>query len=163
MTESREDIVFGRIPGVIGLEGISEGRLRQELKQGGKFVVFQYCYSLLIVTFRRVSPVYFICAGESGILHGMRYSLIAFLLGWWGFPWGPVFTVGSLFNNLKGGINVTGEVVRGGSIIVPRDLASGADFTERKQYSRPVRIAAGVAVGLLWLIIFLIIGSIFFE
>ena len=161
--EIKEGKVFGSIPGVIGIEGISEGRLRQELKQGGKFVVFQYCYSLLVVTFRRVSPLYFIRAGENGILHGMRYSLIALLLGWWGFPWGPVFTVGSLFNNFKGGINVTGEVVRGANIIIPQDLVSGADFHERKQYSRPVRIAAGVAIGLLWLIIFLIIGSIFFE
>ncbi|MEW6555017.1 MAG: zinc-ribbon domain-containing protein [Actinomycetota bacterium] len=98
MPEFREDKALIRIPGVVGIEGISEGQLRQELKQGGKFVVFQYCCSLLIVTFRRVSPVFFVRAGRSGILNGMRYSLISLLLGWWGFPWGPVFTVGSLFN-----------------------------------------------------------------
>jgi hypothetical protein len=163
MPETRDDKVFGKIPGVAGIEGISEGRLRQELKQGGKFVVFQYCISLLVVTIKRVSPVYFIRAGENGILQGMKYSLISLLLGWWGFPWGPVFTVGSLFNNSKGGINVTGEVVRGGNIVVPQGLLSGVDYHERKQYSRPVRIAAGVAVGLIWVIIFVIIGSLFFE
>ena len=124
--------VFSKIAGVIGIEGNTEGQLRQELKQGGKFVVFQYCYSLILVTIKKASPVYFIRAGENGILYGMKYSLISMLLGWWGFPWGPVFTVGSLFNNFKGGIDVTGEVVRRGNIVNPQSLVSGIDFNERK-------------------------------
>jgi hypothetical protein len=77
-----------RVAGVIGIAGINEGQLRQELKQGSKFVVFQYCYSLIFITYRRVSPVYFVRAGNTGILNGLKYSLISLLLGWWGFPWG---------------------------------------------------------------------------
>lgn len=152
-----------RVSGAIGMEGLTEGQLRRELKQGGKFVVFQYCYSLIFITYRRVSPVYYVRAGNLGIANGLRYSLISLLLGWWGFPWGPVFTVGSIFNNLKGGINITGEVVRSGKILNAQNLVSGIDFKERKQHSRAARIAAGVAIGLMWLIIFLMIGSIFFE
>jgi hypothetical protein len=152
-----------KVAGVIGIEGITEGQLRQELKQGGRFVVFQYCYSLILVTLKRVSPVYFVRAGDSGILNGLKYSLISMLLGWWGFPWGPVFSVGSIFNNFKGGINVTGEVVKSGKILNPQSLVSGIDFSERKQHSRFARIAAGVAIGLMWVVIFLIIGSLFFD
>jgi hypothetical protein len=28
-------------------------------------------------------------------------------VGWWGIPWGPIFTVPALVTNLRGGIDVT--------------------------------------------------------
>ncbi|MBX2846907.1 MAG: hypothetical protein KTR16_01195 [Acidiferrobacterales bacterium] len=31
------------------------------------------------------------------------YSLLTLLLGWWGLPWGPVYTIQSLSTNFKGG------------------------------------------------------------
>ena len=39
------------------------------------------------------------------------YTLISLLLGWWGIPWGPVYTIGSIFNNPTGGKDVTGDVL----------------------------------------------------
>ena len=36
---------------IFGLEDIkSDGELQQELQQGGKFVIYQYCISLLVIT-----------------------------------------------------------------------------------------------------------------
>lgn len=94
-----------------GLENYSIQQLNQEIGRGGKFVVFDYCISVILITFKRPSAVYFIPAGEGTLGKSISYTLISALLGWWGFPWGPIYTIGALFNNLKGGRDVTLEVM----------------------------------------------------
>ena len=95
-----------------GLEQIhSAGQLQQELQQGARFVVFPYCISLLVITFRRSSKVNFIPSGESAAGRALPYMLLSLALGWWGIPWGPIFTVQSLWVNFKGGENVTRSVL----------------------------------------------------
>ncbi|GHT34901.1 hypothetical protein FACS189434_11860 [Bacteroidia bacterium] len=93
------------------IDGFSVEDLNRELERGGKFVVFQYCISIIIMTFKRSSDVYFIRAGESGIKHSIGFTILTLLLGWWGVPWGPIYTIGSLFTNLKGGKDVTQEII----------------------------------------------------
>jgi hypothetical protein len=34
---------------------------------------------------------------------GLRASLVSALFGWWGFPWGPIWTISSIFTNAVGG------------------------------------------------------------
>jgi hypothetical protein len=62
------------------------------------------------MTFKRSSDIYFIKGGESSLGKGIGYSLISMGLGWWGLPWGPIYTVGTLFTNMKGGRDITPEV-----------------------------------------------------
>ena len=93
------------------IEGLSTDQINTELAQGAKFVIYQYTVSIIVMTFRRSSDVYFIKSGENGTIKGLPFTAIAFLLGWWGIPWGPIYTIGSLYNNLKGGKNVTAEVL----------------------------------------------------
>ena len=95
-----------------GIEGLSTSQLQFELQRGGKFVFYQYCVSLIVVTFRRASDIYFIRAGESTVTKGLQWSLLTFLVGWWGIPWGPIYSIQSLFVNFKGGKDVTSEVAR---------------------------------------------------
>ncbi len=94
-----------------GLEGITGAQLQAELQQGARFVVFQYCISIVVLTFKRGSGIYFIRPGESAIGKGLIYTFISLLLGWWGIPWGPIWTIQSLIVNFKGGKDVTAEVV----------------------------------------------------
>ncbi len=97
---------------IIGLEEIqSGGQLQQEISDGGKFVTYQYCISILVMTFRRNSDIYFIRAGESRLLKGLLFSLISLLFGWWGLPWGLIYTPAALFTNFSGGKDVTAEVL----------------------------------------------------
>jgi hypothetical protein len=49
--------------------------------------------------------------GESAVGRSFGFSLISLVLGWWGFPWGPIYTISSLVTNLGGGKDVTSEVV----------------------------------------------------
>jgi len=93
-----------------GIEGMSPDRLQFELQRGAKLVVYQYAISILVMSFRRSSDIYFIPAGESAVKKGLPWSLISLVAGWWGIPWGPIFTIQSLVTNLKGGKDVTAEL-----------------------------------------------------
>ena len=90
-----------------GIDKLSAAELERELAAGGRFVFYEYCISILIVTFRRPSAIYFLKSGEQGILRGLPYSLISLILGWWGLPWGFIYTPLTLVTNFTGGCNVT--------------------------------------------------------
>ena len=93
-----------------GAEDLPVSDFRYELQNGGRLVVYQYCVSILIMTFKRNSKVFFIKNGKSAIKNGLVYTLISLAFGWWGFPWGPIYTVGSVITNFSGGKDVTNEV-----------------------------------------------------
>jgi hypothetical protein len=78
-----------------------------EVQQGSRLVVFEYCVSFLVITLRRRSEPQIIRSGEDAAARGWRYSRISLLCGWWGIPWGPIWTIGSLMTNLRGGRDVT--------------------------------------------------------
>jgi hypothetical protein len=93
-----------------GIEGRSFADLEAELQAGSRFVFFEYCLSLVFVTLRRPSPIVLLRPGELGLAQGLPYTLVSLLLGWWGLPWGLVYTPVVLFTNLSGGRDVTAEV-----------------------------------------------------
>jgi hypothetical protein len=96
---------------IVGIENMSVDELNHELQRGGKFVIFEYCISIIIMTFKRPTDVYFIRAGEGTVGKSIGFTLVSLVVGWWGIPWGPIYTIGSLFTNLSGGKNVTNEVI----------------------------------------------------
>lgn len=94
-----------------GMDNMTVGQLQEELRRGGRFVVFEYCVSILVMTFKRSSDVYFIRAGEGTAGKSIGYTLLSLFLGWWGIPWGFIYTPMVLFTNLGGGKDVTEAVV----------------------------------------------------
>lgn len=96
---------------IVGIEGVDGHQLAHELQRGARFVVYQYCISIIVMTFKRPSDIYFVRAGEGAVSKGLGFSLISLLLGWWGVPWGPIYTIGSFITNFKGGKDVTQEVL----------------------------------------------------
>jgi hypothetical protein len=95
---------------VVGISDLSEEQVRHELSLGARFVVYQYCMSMIIITRREPSEAYFIRPNESAVAKGLKYSLLTCVVGWWGIPWGPIFTVQTLYRNFRGGIDVTEEI-----------------------------------------------------
>ena len=93
------------------IEGLTVDQINMELNSGAKFVVFQYCISILVMTFKRGSDIYFIRAEESTTKYSIGFTVLTALVGWWGIPWGPIYTIGSLHTNLKGGKDITQEVL----------------------------------------------------
>jgi hypothetical protein len=96
---------------ITGIDGLSPEQVRQLINDGGRFVVYQYCISILILTFRRSSNVFLIRKGESAASRNALFTAASLLLGWWGIPWGPIYTVSSVVNNLRGGKDVTQQVM----------------------------------------------------
>jgi hypothetical protein len=86
-------------------------QVESEVQRGARFVYFQYCISVIVITFRRSSAIFFIPAGKSRFWKGLPYTLISLFLGWWGIPWGPVRTVQALATDLRGGKDVTSQVM----------------------------------------------------
>jgi hypothetical protein len=93
-----------------GIAGLTNAELQREIARGGRVVVFQYCISVLILSFKRSSPLTLVRSDENALLRGLPYSIISLILGWWGIPWGPIWTIMTLITNLGGGKDVTPEV-----------------------------------------------------
>ena len=96
---------------IVGLEGMGSLDIQTEIQKGAKFVVFQYVISLLVITFRRNSNIYFVKADESAFVKGLPFTLLSLVLGWWGIPFGIIYTPIAVFTNLSGGKDVTAEVL----------------------------------------------------
>ncbi|MDQ3037926.1 MAG: hypothetical protein M3Y87_36360 [Myxococcota bacterium] len=80
----------------------------------GVWVTYSYCVSLLVVSWRlRSSPV-FVPDGTSRITPGLPYTLISVVFGWWGFPWGLLYTPMAVVENLSGGTPFDAEEGDGG-------------------------------------------------
>jgi hypothetical protein len=94
-----------------GVEGLTVGEVQDQVRQGAKFVVFGYCMSFLVITLRRSSDVTFVRAGQSVFMAHLPYTLLSLFIGWWGFPWGLVYTPMVVIQNLSGGKDVTQEVM----------------------------------------------------
>jgi hypothetical protein len=95
-----------------GLEDMgSLEQLETELLQGARFVTYYYTFSVLIMTYRRGSDIRYIRPYKSRVAPGLRFTFLSLLVGWWGIPWGPIYTVQSVWVNLRGGKDVTEAVM----------------------------------------------------
>lgn len=93
-----------------GIENLTPAEVDAVLSGGGRFVFYEYCISLVFLTLRRPSAVVLLWPGELGLLRGLPYVGVSLLLGWWGIPWGIIYTPLTVLTNLSGGRDVTPEV-----------------------------------------------------
>ncbi|RYZ18872.1 MAG: hypothetical protein EOP49_49090 [Sphingobacteriales bacterium] len=93
------------------IEGLSVAQIRDYVKMGSRFVVFPYTVSIVLATFKRSSSIYFIHPEEKSIKYSYKHILANGVAGWWGLPWGPIYTVQSLYHQLSGGKDITDEVM----------------------------------------------------
>jgi hypothetical protein len=91
--------------------GLSSDRILFEIEQGAKFVVYQYVMSALVITLRRNSKIYYLRPGESLVAKGLPYIIITALIGWWGVPFGLLYTPVAVYRNLRGGTDITPSVL----------------------------------------------------
>ena len=52
----------------------------------------------------------------------MGFTLLTLVLGWWGIPWGPIYTIGSIYTNFNGGKDVVSEGEERVLVPSPRDV-----------------------------------------
>ena len=97
---------------VRGIEHMTLGELVDQVKQGGRFVVFHWCIGLLVKTAQRPSMIRFVHPGERPG-RGICHTIATLLTGWWAIPFGPATTIACLKENLRGGRDITATVLRG--------------------------------------------------
>ncbi len=86
-------------------------RLQFELSQGARFVVFQYCVSPIVFSLKWPSRAYLIRKDDSVVARSFFPSLVSALFGWWSLPSGPGNAYDSLKINLRGGLDVTDDIL----------------------------------------------------
>ena len=96
---------------VRGIDGMTDDEVRTEVRNGGRFVVFLWTASVVIVSIKQPTVIHFIKSDERAFTRALRPTLITFLFGWWGVPWGPIYSIESLATNLSGGKDVTKDVM----------------------------------------------------
>jgi hypothetical protein len=96
---------------IVGVERMSLNEIVDEVERGGKFVIYQTVMSFLVITMKNPTAIHFIKAGHGRVGPGIGYTIQTFLLGWWGFPWGFIYTPAVLITNLCGGKDVTQAVM----------------------------------------------------
>lgn len=95
---------------VVGLEHLSPEEFEREMEHGGRFVMYSYAISILIMTFKRPTSIYFVKGGESRLVKGLPWTGVTAVLGWWGIPWGPIYSIGCIAGNFAGGTDLTHAV-----------------------------------------------------
>jgi len=89
----------------------SEPQFRARLLAGERFVVYHYAVSAIFYSFRHPTKVYALRSRTHAVLQGLPWTLLTAMLGWWSFPAGPVFTIQCLALNLRGGVDVSGDIL----------------------------------------------------
>ena len=113
-----------------------------------RYAIFYEVKSFVFVTTR--SPIQGIFCHACGEKKALRATAVTWLLGWWGFPWGPIFSVQAIFQNLVGGVrpnDVNARLlayqawvfIRQGEIELARAVA--ADALELAQKIKPEKIS----------------------
>lgn len=95
----------------IGRE-LTLAELKAEVAAGSRFLVFSYCISLfLVVSLRRFSTAFLVAPNTSHRSISWRYNILTLAFGWWGLPYGPIFSIRALRINAMGGIDATEDVM----------------------------------------------------
>ena len=66
-----------------------------------RYAIFWEIKSFVFLTVR--TPIQGIFCSACAEKKALKASLVTWIAGWWGFPWGPIYSIHALFNNLLGG------------------------------------------------------------
>ncbi|GAB4094389.1 hypothetical protein [Flaviaesturariibacter terrae] len=96
---------------ISGIGDRTLAELEADIYAGGRFVIYTWAVSVVVMTFKRPSEIYYIPSGKSRLVAGLKYSLISLVFGWWGIPWGPIYTIGAFVCNFGGGKDITQQLL----------------------------------------------------
>ena len=100
------------------------GRLDSSLRASG----FIYTISLLLVTFKRGAGGIYCSSCRKKV--GFKYTFLSAIFGWWGIPWGPMYTLQAIGRNSAGGYqdrDLNAELLQGvAAELIDRGDKSGA-------------------------------------
>ena len=94
-----------------GFGQMTLAEVRAVVGSGGRIVVFPYAESWIVVSFRRMSKPTLRRPEDHALRIAFVPILHSLLFGWWGIPWGPIYTITCIWQCARGGIDVTQDVM----------------------------------------------------
>jgi hypothetical protein len=91
--------------------GLSPVEIRSAIESGARFIVFQYVISAILISSRRNSRIIYLKPSENPTKRGLPYTLLTALAGWWGIPHGIINTPTVIYQNFRGGKDITANVL----------------------------------------------------
>jgi hypothetical protein len=85
----------------------SDEAILDEIKRGARFVRYPYCISIIFMSFKRESGINLVSSRSDALLKSFPWIILTMLLGWWGVPWGPIWSIQCILKGLSGGRDVT--------------------------------------------------------
>lgn len=143
---------------VSGTHGMSIREVEDDIMRGGTFRLFAYNFSIIVMSFRRSSPLTYVRSSQWIGPQALLWSLPSFLVGWWGIPWGIVFTLMSLYRNSVGGTDVTREVLQ--QLVGPQRSAGILARAPKKSADPVLWLLRLVAIGVPGAFIAMVISAI---
>lgn len=92
------------------VDGLSLEQIDAILANGGRFVVYEFVVSTIALTFQRTSKVWLVRDDAEARRIAKRYTMLTTLFGWWGLPFGPLYSLRAMRVNKGGGVDVTSDV-----------------------------------------------------
>lgn len=114
-----------------GTAGMTLAQIEDDILRGGRFRVFMWNFSIIVMSFQRGSSVRYYRSGESCGLAAWGYTLLSMLIGPWGLPWGIFFTIHTMYRNCLGGKDVTAELLN--SLLGPQRAQSVMNKAQKPQ------------------------------
>lgn len=66
-----------------------------------RYVIFHEIKSFIFVTTKK--PIQGIFCSTCSAKKSLKATMVTWLFGWWGFPWGPIYSIPAIIRNLLGG------------------------------------------------------------
>jgi hypothetical protein len=95
-----------------GTEGMTLGDIELDVLKGGRFLRYHWNISIIVLSFRNSTGLTYVRSDRSAGLGALGWGTFSLFFGWWGFPWGIVYTPLSLWHNTRGGTDHTHEVLK---------------------------------------------------
>lgn len=75
-----------------------------------RYVIYQHVRSFLVITQR--GGIQGVFCSDCGAKRALKASALTWFLGWWGFPWGLIYSPRAIFLNMLGGVQPPGINLR---------------------------------------------------
>lgn len=118
---------------------IRKSELAELQTKGYKLISYDYVISIIVLSFRLQAQIKI---EDSSIikrfLWGIPFTAISIVLGWWGLPWGLIYTPFAIFKNTLGGINVL-ETEIGENKDEITDVTEQLNILKQNENAKPTR------------------------
>ncbi len=101
---------MSRVIAILEQSKLKPDELLRVIERGATVVRYPYVISAVVASFSLESRAVLIERPNQRYTKAIPYLLFTLLFGWWGVPWGPIFTAKALWSLIQGGEDITDSI-----------------------------------------------------